>query len=119
MKIYRHPTFGRCYLKLGGIKSRMSKKEKRPSCYVYCPHGCYMIFTREFIKNILGYEYGAILYSEEGAIGELLIKYGFKCFYDETLSVVHFGESVTGKIHSKERFSAWSKSLEYVLEEFY
>lgn len=119
VKIFRYPLLGKWYLKLAGLKAGKTRTEKKPSCYVYSPHGCYMIFTRDFIKQILGYEYGVKMYSEESVVGELLARNGMRCFYDDTISVIHQESSVTGKINYKRRFTAWRESLEYILKEFY
>lgn len=119
VNIFKHPLFGKWYLKLAGLKARMKKTEKKPSCYVYSPHGCYMIFTKKFIKRVYGYEYGVKMYSEESAVGELLAKKGMRCFYDDSLSVIHQESTVTGKINYKQRFAAWRESLEYIIREFY
>ena len=59
-----NPRLGEWYLKLSGLKAGKTRKEKKHSCFVYSPHGCYMIFTGEFIKRIYGYEYGVKMYSE-------------------------------------------------------
>jgi len=119
IRIFRHPAAGRLYLQVAGIKAGKAKAEKKPGCYVYSPHGCYMIFTKAFTRAIRGYEYGVKLYSEEAAIGELLRKNGMKCYYDDRIEVIHEESSVTGKINDRARFTAWSQSLEYILKEFY
>ena len=72
-----------------------------------------------FIKKICGYEYGVKMYSEESAIGELLIKNNMKCYYEDSLSVIHQESTVTGKINYKKRFNSWRESLEYIIKEFY
>ncbi len=119
VRIFKHPLMGKVYLKLAELKAGNGRKNKKESCYVYSPHGCYMIFTKDFINCICGYEYGVKMYSEESAIGELLKKYGKKCFYDSSISVVHQESTVTGRINYKKRFFAWRESLEYILREFY
>jgi len=117
--LFSVPQLAKIYLKLSEVKSKAKKTDKKPSCFVYSPHGCYMIFTKEFIKLIRGYEYGVKLYSEESAIGELLLRHGLKCFYDETIQVRHLVSTTTGKMNYKHRFAAWKESLDYILKEFY
>ncbi len=119
VKIFNHPLLAKIYLKLSDIKVRSTRAEKRSSCFVYSPHGCYMIFTRTFIERIIGYEYGVKLYSEESAIGELLIRNNMKCYYDDSICVTHQESSVTGTIDYRKRFSAWKESIQYILSEFY
>lgn len=117
--IFKYPCFAKFYLSLAAIKDRRSKKVKKPSCYVYSPHGCYMIFTNNFIQRLIGYRYGVLMYSEESFVGELLNKYGLKCYYDDSLNIQHHESSVTGKINYKKRFSMWRDSIFYILNEFY
>ena len=119
VRIFKFPLMGKIYLKLAKLKAEKKRKNKQESCYVYSPHGCYMIFTKDFVKCILGYEYGVKMYSEESVIGELLRKYEKKCYYDSSISVVHQESSVTGRINYKKRFSMWRQSLEYIITEFY
>lgn len=117
--IFSHPFIGKLYLRLGDFKSHRTKKTKECSCFVYSPHGCYMIFTKSFINHLVGYEYGAKMYSEESIVGELLLKYDYRCFYDEHLEVEHQENSVTGKIDYKKRFEMWKASIDYLLKHFY
>lgn len=118
-RIFSHPSLGLLYLRLSEWKAKGETSEKKSSCYVYSPNGSYMIFTKEFIARIKGYEYGVKLYSEESCIGELLCKNGLRCFYDESIEVIHEESTVTGKINYRERFAAWRESIEYILHEFY
>ena len=115
--VFSNPIIGKTYLYLAHLKNK--EKKKTASCYVYSPHGCYMIFTREFIRRISGYIYGAKLYSEEACIGELLLQYGYKCYYYNEIEVVHTCSTVTGKIDYKKRFSLWKNSIDYIIKEFY
>lgn len=117
--IFSHPFLGKAYLKLSEKKARFKKSQERESCKVYSPHGCYMIFKKNFIKKIKGYEYGAKLYSEESCVGELLYKNGMICYYDNSLKVIHRESSVTGQVNYKKRFIMWADSLKYILKEFY
>lgn len=116
--IFTYPRLGRVYLAISGLKSKKSGVEKE-SCFVYSPHGCFMIFTKEFIRKICGYEYGVTLYSEEACVGELLQKYNMKCFFDNSLRVLHNESTITGKINYKNRFKYWKESIDYIVREFY
>lgn len=119
VRIFGHPWLGRLYLKLSEWKATAATAEKKDSRYVYSPNGSYMIFTRDFIAKIRGYEYGVTLYSEESCVGELLRKHNMKCFYDNSIEVIHQESTVTGKMNYKARFEAWRTSMEYILREFY
>lgn len=120
-RVFSRPALGRLYLGLSGLKGKMRRKAaQRPSsCYVYSPNGAFMIFTRAFIRIITGYEYGVRLYSEESCIGELLRLNGMKCYYDDSIEVMHQESTVTGKVDYRKRFSAWKESIDYILREFY
>lgn len=117
--IFGHPFIARGYLWLSEKKAQKKKDKKRNSCYVYSPHGCFMIFSKNFIKSISGYYYGAEMYSEESCVGELILQKDKKCFYDSTLEVEHCESSVTGKINYKKRFNMWRKSIKYILDTYY
>lgn len=118
--IFTFPTIGRLYLQLAGLKSKSNNGvAEEESGYVYSPHGCFMIFTKNFMKSIKGYLYGVTLYSEEACIGELLIKNNMRCYFDKTIRVHHDESTVTGKINYKKRFEYWKKSIDYILKEFY
>lgn len=118
--IFTFSTIGRLYLHLAGMKSKSNGGvAEEDSCYVYSPHGCFMIFTRKFMESIKGYLYGVTLYSEEACIGELLIKNNMRCYFDKTIRVHHNESTVTGKINYKKRFEYWKESIDYILKEFY
>lgn len=121
--VFAHPLIGKTYLKLAEKKYIHSRSQnnaaEEESCYVYSPHGCFMIFTKSFIKEIYGYVYGVKLYSEEACVGELLRKKEMKCYFDKDIRVSHNESTVTGKINYKIRFKFWKESIDYILKEFY
>lgn len=119
IRIFSYPTIAQAYLRGAEKVWSIKKKIEQESGYVYSPHGCYMIFTKEFVKRIQGYEYGVKMYSEESCVGELLIRSDLKCFYDSSLKLMHDESTVTGKINYRKRFKYWASSLEYILNEFY
>ena len=71
------------------------------------------------VSSSLMIRYGVKMYSEESAVGELLRHNQMRCYYDDTISVIHQESSVTGKINQAKRFAAWRESLEYILKAFY
>ena len=118
-RIFSHPLLARGYLRLSEIKRKKKTGKRQDSCYVYSPHGCYMIFTKDFIKAISDYVYGTLLYSEEACIGELLLRYRKKCYYYSEIEVRHTCSTVTGGVNYKKRFKLWADSIDYILNEFY
>lgn len=117
--IFSNATLGLIYLRLAGLKSSKKDTVEQSSQYVYSPHGCFMIFTKEFVGKIVGFEYGVKMYSEESCVGELLKQHGMKCYFDSSLRVTHNESTVTGKIDYRKRFKLWRESIGYILKEFY
>lgn len=117
--IFSNVVFSNMYIKLAQMKSYKVKNKEEESQYVYSPHGCFMIFTTPFVKKINGYIYGAKLYSEESCIGELLLRYNMKCFYDSKLKVIHQESTITGKINYRRKIHYLKESYQYILKEFY
>lgn len=116
--IFSHPLLANIYQKLSYYKAK-KKNVEEGSCYVYSPHGCFMIFSNEFIKSIIGNVYGVLLYSEESYIGEMLIKHKYKCYYDSELKINHIENAVTGKMKYKYKYRYISESLNNIMETFY
>ena len=116
--IFSHPFLTSIFLKLSSLRTK-KKQEKKPSQFVYCPHGSYMIFSNAFAKSIRDYHHQIKLYNEEGCIGGLLEKKSYKCFYDKSIEVVHLESQTTGKINQKLRYKLWKESFDYLLKEFY
>lgn len=107
------------YSELSKAKSRAVKGIKQPSQFVYSPHGCFMIFSNDFAKKLLQEVYPPILYSEESFIGEMLIRNDLRCYYDSSLEVVHFENTTTRKLPSKEKCKFLTNSLKYIVSRFY
>lgn len=119
IKIYHNSIFAYYYIKLSKYKSSLLKRKEEKSQYVYSPHGCYMIFTQQFIKKIKGNYYGVLMYSEESYIGEMLMRFNQLCYYDSNIKVEHIENTTTNKIHFRQKSRYISQSLEYILKEFY
>lgn len=119
IRIFSCPILASLYIWLSKEKILNRKKIEEPSCYVYSPHGCYMIFAKAFVKDIKGFRYGAKLYSEESCIGELLIKHNKKCFYDNSIKIYHMESTVTGKMDNRIKFKCLENSLRYIKNKFY
>ena len=117
--MFSFPKLAHLYIKLSSLKANKNKRIEKPAQYVYSPHGCYMIFTKRFIKSIKGFEYGVRMYSEESCIGELLLKNNFKCKYDPSIRITHMESAVTGKIDYHKRFSMWKESIDWIIKKFY
>lgn len=109
--IFSHPILARCYFKLSEYRSIRIKKKKENSSVVYAPHGCYMIFTKQFAKFLKGKKYSGCLYTEEGCIAEYLLQDKKVCFYDSSLEVVHYEHGTTGKLKKEQQAKLLAESL--------
>jgi len=118
-RILLHPQLARFYIKLSELKARNMKKKELPSEYVYSPHGCFMVFTNSFIHKIAWDSYGAKMYSEESYVGEMLIQYNYKCFYDSNIKIIHKENTITSSIKNKKKYQYMSESLQYIINRFY
>ena len=107
------------YSGLSKVKSHTAKRTKQASQFVYSPHGCFMIFSIDFVRKLLQEVYPPILYSEESFIGEMLIQNDMRCYYDSSFEVVHFENTSTRKLPSKKKCGYLIGSLKYILSRFY
>lgn len=117
-ELFKHPLLSSLYGKLSALKKQTKAKEQ-DSCEVYSPHGCYMILSSQFAKQLVGMQYGAVLYSEESFIGEELLKHGLRCYYDSDIKIWHLENAVTGQLGSRTRYKYMSESLAYIYKEYY
>ena len=117
--IHEYPSFALLYNQLAKMKSRLKRKEKQDSRYVYSPHGCFFFLKQNFIENIKDNYYKGFLYSEESYIAELLIQNNKRCYYDGNIELIHNENSVTGLLGIKKKSKFIADSLKYIKEEFY
>lgn len=72
---------------------------KAPSSgYIYAPHGSFLIFTPTFFKHFDGFDNKTFLYCEEFILAEKLRQNSLKCWYENTLKVLHKECQSTEKI---------------------
>ncbi len=117
--IFKHPIIAKPYFWLAGMKEHTKDSSEKESCEVYSPHGCYMIFSKEFAQYISQRPYGVKMYSEESYVGEMLLRAGKKCYYDSTIKVNHIESAVTSSLGIKNKSKMFAESLQYIYDEFY
>ena len=78
------------------IKNYHNKKQS--SGYIYAPHGSFLIFTPTFFKYFNGFDDKTFLYCEEFILAEKLRQNSLKCWYENTLNVLHKECQSTEKI---------------------
>ena len=80
--------------KLNNIKQNRLKKSQ----YIYAPHGSFLIFTPSYFKYYNGFYENTFLYCEEFILAERLIKKDLKCFFENSLNVLHKESKSTDKV---------------------
>lgn len=118
-KALSNTVLSKPYFLLSKIKSLFAKSSKAESCFVYSPHGCFMIFTPDFARLLQGEIYPPIMYSEESFIGEMLRLHNMNCYYDANIEVVHDESTITGKLPTGEKAGYMGRSLKYIISRFY
>lgn len=117
--IYSSVILSNLYMKLSYKKASTKKNCEIESCYVYSPHGSFMIYSNKFTNYLKGDIYGVKMYSEESYIGEKLRLNNLRCFYDSSLKLTHNESSVTSTLENKQRFTYIKESLIYIMKTFY
>lgn len=117
--IFSLPPMAVIYFKLANLKSRLLKREKPSSGYMYSAHGCYFILTKKFMDIFRKSKYGATMYSEEIYIAEKILQANFEEYYDEALEVEHLESTVTSLLANKKKCKMISDSLKYVYQEYF
>jgi GT2 family glycosyltransferase len=78
--------------------TKLSKKRRKNvknntflhgSSYIYAPHGSFIIFTPSFFKYYNGFDNGTFLYCEEFILAEMLKKKNLKCWFENSIIVIH------------------------------
>lgn len=117
--IFERPTLAYIYIKIANLKAKYSKKAKRDSQFVYSAHGCFFVMRGEFTEVLRYKKYGALMYSEEAYIAEIIRAYGKKCFYNSAIEVIHNESTVTGKLDIRKKSAYFADSLKVIREEFF
>ena len=117
--IFKHPTLAYIYSKLAVLKARLVKKKRKDSQFVYSVHGCFFIINIDFSEVLKNREYKALMYSEEAYIAEIIRLYGKKCYYDNTIEVIHNENRVTGKLDFRWKSKYFLDSLRLIRDEFF
>ena len=116
---FRIPIFNEIYFFLSNIKGRVMKKKIGVSHNVYEVHGCYFIIKKELAEKMIVKPFGALLYSEEAYVAEMVWHNNKTGYYDTDLLVEHCEHSVTGKIDYKKISCYIADSMESILHDFY
>lgn len=119
IKIFGTPFFNKLYVKGSLIKGKFVKKDIGKSHKVYEVHGCYFIVKGIMADELLKSTFGALLYSEETYIAEMVYKFN-KCeFYDADLLVNHIEHTVTSKVETNRITKYLCDSMKVIKRDFY
>lgn len=116
--IFSHPTFSKYYLKLSSIKSKLTRRQKQASSYVYSAHGSFFILKSSFLNSI-NRNYMSLLYSEEAFIAEEVRLAKGRIFYDSSLEVIHNESQTTSKLGYKRKSKLISESLKKIYQHYF
>ena len=119
IKRFRIPVFNELYFHLSNVKGKLMKQPRGESHRVYEVHGCYFVVKKELADQMINRPFGALLYSEEAYVAEMVWHNKKSSYYDANLLVEHIEHTVTGKIDYKKISKYIADSMEVVLREFY
>lgn len=119
IKRFRTPIFNEFYFHLSNIKGKIIRQKIGISHKVYEVHGCYFVINRELAEKMVDMPFGALLYSEEAYVAEMVWHNNKISYYDSNLLVEHNEHSVTGKINYKKLSQYIADSMEVILRDFY
>jgi GT2 family glycosyltransferase len=117
--IFSIPILNVTYITLSDIKASIKKPHKQNSSMVYQVHGCFFVITGEYAEFMKDKVYGALLYSEEAFVSELVYQNRKKIYYDSNLEVQHIEHTVTGKINKKKIAKYLADSMSVIKRDFY
>lgn len=119
IKRFRTPIFNELYFHMSNIKGKFIKQKKGESHKVYEVHGCYFIVRKELADLMISNPFGALLYSEEAYVAEMVWHHNKFAYYDANLLVEHIEHTVTGKLDYKKLSRYIADSMEVILRDFY
>lgn len=119
IKIFRTPVFNEIYFHLSNLKGKIKKIPRGTSRNVYEVHGCYFVIRKELGDLMVQNPFGALLYSEESYVAEMVWHNGKTGYYDANLLVEHVEHTVTGKLDYKKLSKYIADSMEVILRDFY
>ena len=117
--IYSYPMLAKIYEQLCKIKGNKLRNKKEESQYIYSAKGCYFILKKEIMDILSNKKYGALMYSEESYIAELIRNKDKKIYYESDIEIIHNESMVTDKLGIIKKSKYISESLKLIKNEFY
>ena len=119
IRIFRTPLLNEVYFHLSNLKGKIKKVPRGSSHKVYEVHGCYFVIKKTLGDLMIKNPFGALLYSEESYVAEMVWHNGKSGYYDAELLVEHVEHTVTGKLDYKRLSKYIAESMEVILKDFY
>lgn len=116
---FRIPVFNELYFHLAELKGKCVKRNRGKSHKVYEVHGCYFIIKKQLADLMIKKPFGALLYSEEAYVAEMVWHNNKTAYYDAELLVEHIEHTVTGKMDYKQIANYIADSMEVIMKDFY
>ncbi len=77
---------------------RNDNKKPDESGYAYAPHGSFLVFTPAYFKHYEGFDKRTFLYCEEFILAERLRQYDLRCWFENSLKVIHRESQSTNQV---------------------
>lgn len=119
IRIFKTPLINLFYIWASNLKTKIKKQKIGKSGLVYEVHGCFFIVKPQLVNEMIKKPFGALLYSEEAYVAEMIYHLGKKEYYDSELMVEHAEHSVTGRVKNKRIAKHIASSMAVILRDFY
>lgn len=83
---------------------------------IYEAHGSFFIIKRNFMQCILKKNWPFLMYNEEGFISNIVLKEGYKEYYDPHIMVEHQGSTTTEMLLSKKKSQMKAETYKYLIQ---
>ena len=115
--LYIHPLVFHLYKNLV-YRKRQPKKTPSADCYIYAPHGSFMIFTNDIWLRRVVMNFEPFLYGEEIYLAEQLKKAGMKTLFAPKLRIRDLDHISTSTLPSKLICKCHREALGFILKDF-
>lgn len=103
------------------IRKRFVDEKKecvKPSGFVYAVHGSCFILKKDCLDALIAENNQIFMYDEEIFVAEVVLKNHKRCYYDQSLKILHNEHQTTGRINYKTKQKWYKQSIQY-LKKFY
>lgn len=98
---------------------RRTRLQNCKECYIYAPHGSFMIFTKRFANFIQSMQYPIFLFGEEIFIAENLRNNSLKTIYKPEIKVYDSDHVSTRKLKSKVYLNYNYQAVDMLIKDYF